>query len=38
MSRSKRPQYTLKFKLKAVQLVRAGQSVGAVWQILGVVA
>lgn len=36
MSKSKRAQYTLEFKIEAVRLVRAGQSVGAVSQVLGV--
>jgi len=38
MSRRKRAQYTLEFKLEAVPLVRAGQSAGAASQILGVAA
>jgi transposase len=38
MSRSKRAQYTLEFKIEAVRLVRGGQSVGAVSQVLGVAA
>ena len=33
MSKSKRAQYTLEFKIEAVRLVRAGQSVGAVSQV-----
>ena len=36
MSKSKRAQYTLEFKIEAVRLVRGGQSVGAVSQVLGV--
>lgn len=38
MSKGKRAQYTLEFKIEAVRLVRGGQSVGAVSQALGVVA
>ena len=38
MSKSKRAQYTLEFKIEAVRLVRGGQSVGAVSQVLGVAA
>jgi transposase len=38
MSKGKRAQYTLEFKIEAVRLVRAGQSVGAVSQVLGVAA
>ena len=38
MSRSKRAQYTLEFKIEAVRLVRSGQSIGAVSQVLGVAA
>ena len=36
MSKSKRAQYTLEFKIEAVRLVRAGQSVAAVSATLGV--
>ena len=36
MSKSQRVQYTLEFKIEAVRLVRGGQSVGAVSQVLGV--
>ena len=36
MSKGKRAQYTLEFKIEAVRLVRGGQSVGAVSQVLGV--
>lgn len=38
MSKSKRAQYALEFKIEAVRLVRAGQSVGAVSQVPGVAA
>ena len=38
MSKGKRAQYTLEFKIEAVRLVRGGQSVGAVSQVLGVAA
>ena len=38
MSKAKRAQYTLEFKIEAVRLVRGGQSVGAVSQVLGVAA
>ena len=38
MSKTKRAQYTLEFKIEAVRLVRGGQSVGAVSQVLGVAA
>jgi len=38
MSKGKRAQYTLEFKIEAVRLVRSGQSVGAVSQVLGVAA
>jgi transposase len=38
MSKSKRVQYTLEFKIEAVRLVRGGQSVAAVSQVLGVAA
>jgi len=36
MSKSKRARYTLEFKIEAVRLVRGGQSVAAVSQVLGV--
>ena len=36
MAKSKRAQYTLEFKIEAVRLVRAGQSVAAVSATLGV--
>ncbi len=36
MSKSKRAQYTVEFKIEAVRLVRRGQSVAAVSQVLGV--
>ena len=36
MSKSKRVQYTLEFKIEAVRLVRGGQSVAAVSATLGV--
>ena len=36
MSKGKRAQYTLEFKIEAVRLVRAGQSVAAVSATLGV--
>lgn len=38
MSKSKRVQYTLEFKIEAVRLVRGGQSIAAVSQVLGVAA
>jgi transposase len=38
MSKSKRAQYTLEFKIEAVRLVRGGQSIAAVSQVLGVAA
>jgi len=38
MSKAKRARYTLEFKIEAVRLVRGGQSVGAVSQVLGVAA
>jgi transposase len=38
MSKGKRVQYTLEFKIEAVRLVRGGQSVAAVSQVLGVTA
>lgn len=38
MSKGKRVQYTLEFKIEAVRLVRGGQSVAAVSQVLGVAA
>ena len=34
MSKSKRARYTLEFKIEAVRLVRGGQSVAAVSQVL----
>ena len=36
-SKAKRAQYTLEFKLEAVRLVKAGQSMAAVAATLGVV-
>ena len=36
-SKAKRAQYTLEFKLEAVRLAKAGQSMGAVAATLGVV-
>ena len=36
MSKGKRAQYTLEFKIEAVRLVRSGQSVAAVSATLGV--
>ena len=36
MSKSKRAQYTLEFKIEAVRLVRSGQSIAAVSQVLEV--
>jgi transposase len=36
MAKAKRARYTLEFKIEAVRLVRAGQSVAAVPQVLGV--
>jgi len=36
--KAKRAQYTLEFKLEAVRLVKAGQSMAAVAGTLGVVA
>ena len=36
MSKGKRVQYTLEFKIEAVRLVRSGQSVAAVSATLGV--
>lgn len=36
MSKAKRALYTLEFKIEAVRLVRGGQSIAAVSQILGV--
>jgi transposase len=36
MSKAKRARYTLEFKIEAVRLVRGGQSVAAVSQVLGV--
>ncbi|MGF6439259.1 transposase [Paraburkholderia youngii] len=36
MSQLKRARYTLEFKLEAVRLVKAGQSLAAVSAILGV--
>jgi transposase len=38
MSKAKRASYTLEFKLEAVRLVKAGQSVAAVGATLGVPA
>ena len=38
MSKTKRARYTLEFKLEAVRLVKAGQSVAAVGATLGVPA
>lgn len=35
MSKGKRVQYALEFKIEAVRLVRGGQSVAAVSQVLG---
>ena len=36
MSKGKRAQFTLEFKIEAVRLVRGGQSIGAVSQVPGV--
>ena len=36
MSKSKRAQYTLEFKIEAVRVVCGGQRVGAMSQLLGV--
>lgn len=36
MSKSKRARYTLEFKIEAVRLVRGGQSIAAVSQVLEV--